>query len=215
MTEMTPEPLSTPSAEGPATPQVTRWLEELTRENRRLRRQANWTLVVVALLLGLAAALVFTAARHGMPGFVPQVVESREYLLRDAEGRIRGAWGADDQGAIRFVLQDDASRRNVKLNLLDDGTAGLTFADSTGNPRLIIAVLPDETTNLVMADGRGVTRTVMSLSRSGASTLIFADQGGRLKTTIGVDRRGQPVLTTGPVEVPEEEPADSGDGGRE
>lgn len=210
MTEMTPEPTAGPS-DAPAAPQVTRWLEELTRENRRLRRQANGTLVVVALLLGLAAALVYTAASHGMPGFVPQVIEAREYLLRDSEGRVRGAWGSDAEGAIRFVLQDHRTRRNVKLNLLDDGTAGLTFADSTGNPRMIIATLPDETTNLVLVDGRGVTRTVMSLSKSGASTLVFADNGGRVLTSLGVDRRGQPVLTTGRVEIPDEEPADSGE----
>jgi hypothetical protein len=163
------------------------------------------TLVVTAVLLGIGAALVWTAARHGMPGFVPQVVESREFVLRDREGRVRGAWGEDDQGAIRLVLQDARNQTSIKLNLLEDGSSGLTFADSTGNARLIVAVLPDETVNLVFADRRGVARTVLGLNGKGGSTLVFGDDGGTTRSAIGVDNRGRPVLTMGPGETPAEE----------
>jgi hypothetical protein len=179
-------------------------------ENRRLKRQSQLTLVVTAVLLGIGAALIWTAARHGMPGLVPQVVESREFVLRDRDGRVRGVWGQDDQGAIRLVLQDADNQTNVKLNLLDDGSSAITFSDSTGNARLIMAVLPDETVNLVFADGRGVARTVLGLNARGGSTLVFGDGGGSTKTAIGVDNRGQPVLTTGQVEaLPEDESADT------
>jgi hypothetical protein len=190
--------------------ELLRRLGQLEQDNRRLRRVTLGTLVATAVLLGLAAALTYTAARHGLPGMVPDLVEAREFVLRDHQGRVRGAWGEDDQGSIRLVLQDAASRASIKLNLLGDGSSGLTLSDSTGNPRVIMAVLPDQTTNLVFADGRGVTRTVLSLSAGGGSTLIFADEGGRMQTTVGVDRRGQPVLTTAQVEAPEEpEPIDS------
>ncbi|HEX9893931.1 MAG TPA: hypothetical protein VGA78_08395, partial [Gemmatimonadales bacterium] len=88
--------------------QLVHRMYQLEVENGRLRRLTLGTLVVVALLLGVSAAIVVVAARHGMPGFVPAVVESREFVLRDREGRVRGAWGEDDQGAIRLVLQDHA-----------------------------------------------------------------------------------------------------------
>jgi hypothetical protein len=186
-----------------------RRLDALDRELRRLRRQSLGTLLATAILLGLAAALVVTAARHGMPGFVPEVVESREFVLRDAEGRVRGAWGQDDAGAIRLVLQDRRSATSVKLNLLDDGSAGLTFADSSGQPRLVLALLPDATASLVFADRRGLTRTVLSFHPSGASTLVFADAGGTTRSGIGVDHRGRASLTVQGLTDVEPAPADS------
>lgn len=175
-------------------------MERLERDNRRLRRLSVGSMIATAILLGLAAALVVTAARHGMPGFVPDVVEAREFLLRDGNGRVRGAWGFDDLGAARLTLQDEATNRSVKLNLLEDGTGGLTFSDSTGTPRMVIALLPDETASLVFADGRGFTRTVLTLSPNGSSTLIFADQGGNARSGIGIDSRGQAMFTVAGVE---------------
>ena len=69
-------------------------IEEQARENRRLRRLWMGTVVVGALLLGLATALVIVSARHGLPGTVADVVEARQFLLRDANGAVRGTWGA-------------------------------------------------------------------------------------------------------------------------
>lgn len=210
-----PQPPSPPPATPPAAAlssaehQLVRRIESIEKENRRLKRLSQMTLVVTAVLLGIGAALVWTAARHGMPGFVPQVVESREFVLRDREGHVRGVWGQDEQGSIRFVLQEAGSQTSIKLNLLPDGSSGLTFADSTGNARLIVAVLPDETVNLVFADGRGVARTVLGLNGKGGSTLVFGDGGGVTRTAIGIDNRGRPVFATGEVEAPAGEAADT------
>jgi len=200
-----PSPASATPTMSPVEHQLVRRLESVEQENRRLKRQSQMTLVVTAVLLGIGAALVWTAARHGMPGLVPQVVESREFVLRDRDGRVRGVWGQDDAGAIRLVLQDADNQTNIKLNLLDDGSSGLTFSDSVGNARLIVAVLPDETVNLVFADGRGVARTVLGLNGRGGSTLVFGDGGGATRAAIGIDNRGRSVLTTGEVETPLEE----------
>ncbi|HEX9892506.1 MAG TPA: hypothetical protein VGA78_01225, partial [Gemmatimonadales bacterium] len=185
-------------------------LDRLEHENRKLRRQGTTMLVVTAILLGVGVALVVTAARHGMPGFVPDVVEAKEFLLRDSEGRVRGAWGSDQDGAIRLVLQGDQSNTSIKLNLLADGSSGLTFTDSAGTPRLVVALLPDNTVNLVLGDQRGVARTVLGLNPNGGSTLVFADQGGTTRTGIGVDNRGRSMLSVGQESgVVEEERADT------
>jgi hypothetical protein len=189
--------------------ELLRRLEQLEKDNRKLRRQSYGTLVVTAILLGAAAALTYTAARHGMPGFVPDVVEAREFVLRDHQGRVRGAWGEDDQGSIRLVLQEAGSQASIKLNLLQDGSSGLTLADSSGIARLVIAVLPDQTTNLVFADGRGVARTVLGRPGRAGSSLDFADGGGTTRTAIGVDGRGAAMFSSGPVDTPDEEVVDS------
>jgi len=170
-------------------------IDSLEEANRKLRRQGTLLLIITAGLLGLGVALVVTAARHGMPGFVPDVVEAREFLLRDRDGRVRGTWGSDEQGAIRLVLQDHRNRTSIKLNLLEDGSSGLTFSDSAGAARMVLAVLPDQTVNVVLGDGRGVARTVLALNPNGGSTLGFADGGGTMKSGIGVDSRGRPMLS--------------------
>ena len=180
-------------------------IDTLEADNRKLRRHGTVLLIVTAALLGVGAALVVTAARRGMPGFVPDVVEAHEFVLRDKQGRVRGAWGQDDQGAIRLVLQDHRNRTSIKLNLLDDGSSGLTFSDSVGTARMVLAVLPDQTVNVVLGDNRGVARTVLGLNADGGSTLVFADGGGTTKSGIGVDARGRPMLSmSGGGEAPVE-----------
>src|SRR5215208_8537167 len=79
-------------------------IEEQARENRRLRRLWMGTVVSGALLLGLAAALVIVSARHGLPGTVADVIEARQFLLRDAQGAVRGTWGSSENGALRLTL---------------------------------------------------------------------------------------------------------------
>jgi hypothetical protein len=192
------EPTSLPPTPDPslaASRAMMQRLDTLEATNRKLRRQGTLMFVVTAVLLGLAVALVVTAARHGMPGFVPNVVEARQFLLRDNKGRIRGAWGSDEQGAIRLVLQDYRNHSSIKLNLLDDGSSGLSFTDSAGTARMVLAVLPDQTVNVVLGDSRGIARTVLGLNPNGGSTLLFADVGGTTKSGIGIDSRGRGMLS--------------------
>lgn len=189
-------------------------VDALETDNRKLRRHGRVLMVVTAVLLGLGIALVMTAARHGMPGFVPDVVEAREFLLRDSNGRVRGAWGSDDAGAIRLVLQSERSGSNIKLSLLQDGSSGLTFSDSAGTARMVLAVLPDHTVNVVFGDERGVARTVFGLSPDGGSTLVFADRGGSTKSALGVDSRGRPVLSLANAGQGSDEPAATDSAGR-
>ena len=169
-------------------------LEGVEQENARLRRQSMFTLVGMALLLGLAAAVIWMASRGGMPGMVPDVVEGRQFVLRGEDGKVRGAWGFGEDGALRLVMQHGADARSVKLQLLPDGSAGLTFADSTGNPRMVLGFLPDATGSLVFADASGRTRSAYGINPNGSVSLVFADRGGRTRTGLGVDQRDGSML---------------------
>jgi hypothetical protein len=169
--------------------------QELERENRRLRRIWMGTLVSVALLLGLATALVIVAARHGLPGTVASVIEARQFLLRDRSGAIRGSWTAADDGSMRFLMQAPGSKAGLSLSVLEGGASGITVRDSAGRSRAVLGLLPDQTVSLLFADENGTTRTVLSLVRGGSSTLVFADRSGSAKVGVGVDSRGQSKLT--------------------
>jgi hypothetical protein len=170
-------------------------IQELARENRRLRRLWMATVVTGALLLGLATALVIVSARHGLPGTVADVVEARQFLLRDPSGAVRGSWTTGDKGSMRLQLQSPGSKAGLSLAVLEGGASGITVRDSLGRSRAVLGLLPDQTVSLLLADENGTTRTVLSLVRGGSSTLVFADRSGSAKVGMGVDSRGQSTLT--------------------
>jgi hypothetical protein len=170
-------------------------IEEQARENRRLRRLWMGTVVIAAVLLGLATALVLISARHGLPGSVADVLEAREFLLRDANGAVRGTWGTSSNGAMRLTLQSPGNKAGLSLASLPDGASGITIRDSAGRSRAVLGLLPDQTVSMLFADENGTTRTVLSLVRGGSSTLVFADRSGDAKVGMGVDARGQSTLT--------------------
>lgn len=165
-------------------------LAEQDAQIRRLRRQSMLMVVALAVLVGLAVALTYVAARHGLPGTTAEVVAAEQFMIRDGGGRIRGAWGVAGDGSVRFVLNDETGKSRVRLSLLPDGSSGLSFPDSTEQGRVVLGVLPDETTTLVLADRRGQPRAVLGVTPDGASTLVFADRGGVTKAGLGVDARG-------------------------
>jgi len=170
-------------------------LEQLERDNRRLQRSASLSFIGIAVLLGLVVALVWVTARHGMPGSVAQEVVARQFVLRDQNGAIRGAWGMAPDGAVRLVLDDPAGRPRVKVSLLQDGTSGLSFSDSGGRPRAVFALLPDQTGSVAFADEAGKTRSVLGISADGSSNIVFADRTGSTRAGLGVDARGQSTFT--------------------
>ena len=169
-------------------------LEQLERDNRRLRRYTTTMLVVMAMVLGLGAALIWYSVRSGLPGS-PLIVSARQFVLRDNEGTTRGAWGLGEDGAVRLVLNDGEGRQRVRLSLLRDGSAGLSFADSADRKLAVFGLLPDYTTNLALTDPAGIPRVVLGVSPNGSSNLVFADRSGNTRAGLGVDSRGLGTFT--------------------
>ena len=170
-------------------------LETVERENRRLRRLWVSSLISIAVLLGLATALVIVSARHGLPGTVADVIESRQFLLRDADGMVRGAWGTLPDGTMRLTLQAPGSKAGVTLTALKSGASGLTFSDSSGRSRGVFGILPDETLSLTFGDRTGMIRSSLGLNPEGSATLVFADRTGAMRAGMGVDSRGAGTFT--------------------
>jgi len=146
-------------------------LDELERDNRRLKRYTTTMLVVVALVLGLGAALVFYSGKVGLPGS-PLTVSAQQFVLRDSKGTIRGAWG-----------------------VTDDGSAGLSFADTADRKLAVLGLLPDHTTSLVLTDPGGIPRVVLGVQGNGSSNIVFADQTGSTRAGLGVDTKGFGTFT--------------------
>ena len=169
-------------------------LDALERDNRRLRRYGVTMLVVLAGFLGVGAALLYFSGAYGLPGS-PQMVAARQFLLRDAQGTIRGTWGTAEDGSVRLTLSDDQGRQRIRLSLLKDGSAGLTFADTADRKLAVLGLLPDHTSTLALTDPAGVPRMVLGVAANGSSNLVFADHSGTTRAGLGVDTRGLGTFT--------------------
>jgi hypothetical protein len=170
-------------------------IQGLERETRRYRRLWIATVIVLAILLGLGAAVVIMAGKHTLPGQVADLVEAHQFQIRDAEGNARGAWGIDPDGALRLTLLAPNSKAAVTMTVLKGGAPGLTFSDTSGKARGVLALLPDETLSLTFADRSGMTRSVLGLNPEGSATLVFADKTGMTRAGLGVDSRGSGTFT--------------------
>jgi hypothetical protein len=170
-----------------------RRVDELEIENTRLRRSTS--LLAAAALVALALSIGTTLFVQTSRGRVADVVQARQFVLRDAAGHVRAVIGSTAEGGSRFSMQDRSGRDRLRLTLLADGSPGLSFADPEGRSRAVLAFLPDETVNLVFADRTGRTRAVFGLMPDESSTLVFADRLGETRIGLGVDAGGDAGLS--------------------
>lgn len=169
-------------------------LEEIERENRRLRRYGTAMLIALAVLVGLGVASIWY---YGGPGQIgsAQIVTARQFVLRDARGAVRGAWGTTEDGSVRLALNDVRGQQRIRLSLLSDGSAGLSFADTADRKLAVLGLLADHTTTLALTDPGGVPRAVLGVNPNGTSNIVFADQTGATRAGLGVDTRGLGTFT--------------------
>ena len=93
-------------------------LEQLERDNRRLRRYTTTMLVVMAMVAWARRRvdLVLGAVRPSR--ISTDRVRPAVRATRRCSGTTRGAWGLGDDGAVRLVLNDEEGRQRVRLSLL-------------------------------------------------------------------------------------------------
>ncbi|MGI9179285.1 MAG: hypothetical protein ACR2H9_02055 [Longimicrobiaceae bacterium] len=151
----------------------------LERENRLLKRNGLMMMIGVATMLVITSVmLVMMQAREGR---VAEVVQARRFVLRDADGHIRGLMGVHNDGSSRVILQDRDGRERLKMTLLPDGSPGLSFTDREGRSRAVLGLLSDETSTLVFANRSGKTRAVLGLSPDESSTQPFEGARDKLR----------------------------------
>jgi hypothetical protein len=170
-----------------------RRVDQLERDNQQLRRRTATLGFAVAAAFAMSAGALTYAVTAGSR--VVGAVHAREFVLHDADGRVRASLGITAEGGSRLVLRDQAGSERLRMTLLSDGSPGLSFADADGRSRIVLGFLPDETANLVLADRQGRTRAVLGLMPDESSTLVFADGHGEARIGLGVDQRGGAGLT--------------------
>jgi hypothetical protein len=142
---------------------------ELKSANQRLRLAAS------ALILLTGALFVMGQTVSGPS----HSLEATQFVLRSTDGRIRGAMGIGDDGAVGINLNDVKGRSRITLDLAADGSPGLDFYDQNGKLRATLALGPEGTPGLGLYDPSGRLRTSLDIPAHETPGLAFYHRDGR------------------------------------
>jgi hypothetical protein len=142
---------------------------ELQRTNRRLGS-------AVSALLLLTGALVLMGQ---MGTRRTQSVEAEQFVLRGADGRVRGAMGITPDGAVGLNLTDSKGQTKITLDISTDGSPGLDLYDSQGKLGATFAMGPTGTAGVGLYDARGKLRTSLDVPAPNTPGLAFYHLDGK------------------------------------
>jgi len=184
-------------------------LDRLERGNRRLRRFGLFAFLGVGILFFMGQT---------SPGVVPEVIEAKRFVVKDASGRNLAALGTDRDGAPLLVLTnldgglgatlEVTAVRRPALTLYDrtgnsraimsvdsEGSPSLSLTDKTGTPRVGLAVATQGSGGLVLYGDKNTARASLGLGTSWSPYLVFMDDGGNIRTALGHADALPPALT--------------------
>jgi hypothetical protein len=142
---------------------------ELRSTNHRLR-------VAAGMLILFAGAIVIMGQAASVP---TRSLEATQFLLRSADGRIRGVMGIGDDGSVGINLNDASGRSRITLDLAADGSPGLDFYDHNGRLRATLALGPAGTPGLGLYDPSGKLRTSLDVPAHETPGLAFYHRDGK------------------------------------
>ncbi len=170
---------------------LARRLDQVERENRRLKQAGVVVLAVIA-----AVVLMGQATK----GKVAKVVEAEKFVLRDADGKGRARLESLPSGLVRLALLDKDENiqsvlgvgvgrpslvlagRNNKTILT---TSFLSVSGKGGKSRLTLAVLPSGAQSLVLTDNTARTRAELAIEVDGSPTFGLFDRTGTARAVLG------------------------------
>jgi len=184
-------------------------VDRLERGNRRLRRCGLFALLGAGLLVVMGQT---------SPGVVPEVIEAKRFVVKDASGRNLAALGTDRDGAPLLVLTnldgglgatlevtaarrptltlyDRAGNSRAIMSVDSEGSPSLSLNDKTGTPRVGLAVATQGSGGLVLYGDKNTARASLGLGTSWSPYLVFMDDGGNIRTALGHADALPPALT--------------------
>ena len=154
---------------------LTRRLDRVELENRRLKRAR------VAIL-----AVIASVALMGQVIPKSRTIEAERFLVRDANGTQRGGLGVWGNGSAALLIferegktisaalaegPDDSARLELR-------SGGLILNDRNSERRAVFGMLPEGLANLVLMDNEGNSRAYFGVTEDGAQ-LAFFDKAKR------------------------------------
>jgi hypothetical protein len=144
-------------------------LADLQRSNRRLR-------VMIGALALVGGALI-TMAQASSSG--SEVVEARQFVLRDDSGRVRAVLGTTPDGAAGLNLDDASGKTRVALDVDYAGSPGLDLFDQNGKRRALVSLSSNGEPGVGLYDSEGKLRTSVDIPAVNTPGLSFYHEDGK------------------------------------
>ena len=144
-------------------------LAELQRYNRRL-------IVTIGAFVLVGGALI-TMAQASPNG--SEIVEARQFVLRDASGNVRAVLGSTPEGAVGLNLDDARGRTRLTLDVDYAASPGLDLFDQSGKRRVIISLGQHGEPGAGLYDAEGKLRTSLDIPGANTPGLAFYHEGGK------------------------------------
>lgn len=166
-------------------------LTELEHANRRLERLCRkWRVAAWGLILGLGVAACGGAAA----GRIAQTVQAQEFVLCDAEGRMRAALAIRPDGTPGLGFFDQGGQVRASIDLGEDGASGINFHDRDGKLRAAVAVRADGTPGVGLFDRKGRPSLAMELAGDETPGVLVYDRDGKARSAAVTLRSAQRPL---------------------
>ncbi len=159
-------------------------VQTLARQVARLK----W----LTFLLGAVVA----ALAIGIPAMSKDIIEAREFLVRDDQGVVRtrlhteGLAILDEQGQARgHLLLNDGTVRlillgpeaaQVQLAVATDGTEGLYFFDRKLRQRARLSLQDNDTVGFTLFDQNYTWRVILGVTSEGRPSITLFDPKGKI-----------------------------------
>jgi len=186
-----------------------RRIDCLERGNRRMRR--------FGLFAFLGVGILFIMGQTS-PSIVPEVIEAKRFVVKDASGRNLAALGTDRDGAPLLVLTnldgglgatlevtaarrptltlyDRAGNSRAIMSVDSEGSPSLSLNDKTGTPRVGLAVATQGSGGLVLYGDKNTARASLGLGTTWSPYLVLMDDDGNIRTALGHADALPPALT--------------------
>lgn len=163
---------------------LVRRLDQVERDNRRLRLTGALALAVIAgmVLMGQAT-----------PRKVPKMVEAEKFVVRDTDGKSLAELGSI-QGSSFLHLTDRSGSGSVSISVVADGPKRLQLWDKHG-PRAEMIVQTDGESGLRIMDKKGVYRISLDVQSDGLPIMRVADKNSRTRAELLLAANDTPALS--------------------
>jgi hypothetical protein len=158
-------------SEAPDMQAIVKRMDKLERQNRRLKFGGF-------VILGALSAVVLM----GQAAPAAKVIEAQKFVLKDADGNVRGWFGAYAAGS-ELILGNAKKQPQMRLMASEDGSdlhffgsrnGGMTLSVNSGNPKIAIAGADGNGGVAIRFSEAGPSVTVND--RAGFSAVIGATQ---------------------------------------
>lgn len=158
-------------------------LERVERSNRRLKA-----------ILSIMGVLAAGSLLLGLTSGPPKIIEAEQIQLKDNQGRVRGLWSIQPNGATGIAFLSTNGKPRVTLAIQQNGAPQIELFDRQDRLRVALALFSNDFSGLSLFDRQKNPRVSLYVDPDGSPKLSLLDKEKRVRSAFGVLQDDTPYL---------------------